>query len=124
MRQAGLPGGLDHVRAAFLLCRIALVPPGRAGVGGQARQGGIEHAGLQQAVEEGITQFVVHGGPGQFVGELVEQGGGNRIQLVVAVPPRQLFHQGLLTLVGGGCTQLVKQRRQQARAIAGAGIQL
>ncbi len=46
--QAGAPGVGDDLRAAFALLAALAIPPGRVGIGGQARQGPVEHAGCSR----------------------------------------------------------------------------
>lgn len=61
MREGGVPGGPDDIRAGFPALCAAVVPPGRVGVASQPRQRAVDGAGGDQAVEEGIAQFVVQG---------------------------------------------------------------
>ncbi|MCY1397648.1 hypothetical protein D9M71_126580 [compost metagenome] len=124
MGEARLPRRLDDLGAALDGGAAARVPPGRLGVRGQARQGHVEHAGLQQAVEEGLAQFVLHRRAGQLIGQLVEQRRGDGVQFVVAVPGRQALDQLLLVLARGRCPQLVEDGGEQTRGVAGSRVQL
>ncbi|MNJ55539.1 hypothetical protein D3C77_510360 [compost metagenome] len=96
--KASLPGPLDCVGTAAMLAAAVQPPPRRLGIGGQARYGRIDDPGADQGLEPGITELVMHGRVRQIVEKLVEQGGIDRVQRVVAIPARQLFDQ-LLFLV-------------------------
>ncbi|MNH19453.1 hypothetical protein D3C79_791910 [compost metagenome] len=122
--QAGLPGAFHRVAAATMLAAAMQPPPGRLGVGGQARQGGIDDAGADQHLEPGIAQFVMHGCVRQVVEQLVEQRGADRVQRIVAIPAGQLFDQLFFLIARGHFSQDSQQRCQGAWAIAAGCVEL
>ena len=124
MREGGVPGGPDDIRAGFPAFCAAVVPPGRVGVASQPRQRAVDGAGGDQAVEEGIAQFVVQGALGNLEQQLVEQRGGGRVDRVVAVPGRQLLDQALAFGVVDHLAQDRQQGCEQARRVAGAIAEL
>ncbi len=124
MREGGVPGGPDDIRAGFPAFCAAVVPPGRVGVGSQPRQRAVDGAGGDQAVEEGIAQFVVQGALGNLEQQLVEQRGGGRVDREVALPGRQLLDQALAFGVVDHLAQDRQQGCEQARRVAGAIAEL
>ena len=93
MVDGAAPDDFQCVAACFHGRRVAVVPPGCAGVGGQTRQGQVEAAATQQILELKRAHLISHGHRGQAVEQLVEQRRFDPVGGVAAVPGGELVKQ-------------------------------